>query len=136
LKNDNNLGSATGPWQQGHAPLSIRGTDSVRLRFGKTENKGLKPISATFRRHSSCLKLKKPKNFWLPKNFQYFRKPKKFSAKPKTEIFSAKPLSFGFSASRNSFGFSVRFSSVRTKIFRIGSVLGHQIEIFLPNLYP
>merc|ERR1712037_1019423 len=41
-------------------------------------------------------------------------------------------------ACRDRFGFSVsvRFSSVRTKIFSFGSVLGHQNEKFLPNLYP
>lgn len=74
----------------------IRGTDSVQHRFGKTENEGLKPVSASIRRHSSRLSPKKPKNFRLPKNFQHFSKTenrnifsktenRKFSAKPKTE---------------------------------------------------
>jgi len=85
-----------------HARLSnvyqTRGTDSVRHRFGKTENEGLKPISASFRRHSSCLKLKIPKIFRLPKNFQHFRKTEKFSSKPKDFQHFSKPKTKKFSA--------------------------------------
>ena len=112
-----------------------RATDSARRRFGKTENEGLKPVSASFRRHSSCLELKKPKIFRLPKSFQHFSKTEKISAKPKAEKFSAKPktekffrhdescsLRFGFRPSRRNFSVSVRFSVIKMKnICRIWS---------------
>nr|AAV73848.1 envDll2-06 [Oikopleura dioica] len=97
-----------------------RGTDSVWHRFGKTENEGLKPISASFRRHSSCLKLKIPKIFRLPKSFQHFSKTKNRKIFSKTEnrkIFSK-------TENRKIFG-----KTENQKIFS-------KTENRKPNLYP
>jgi len=77
-------------------PKVLIGTDSVRHRFGKTDNEGLKPISVVPKNFQHFSKTENRKVFSKTENrkiFQENRIPKteKFSAKTKTEKFSAKP---------------------------------------------
>jgi len=60
-------------------PESDLGTDSVRRRFGKTENEGLKPVSAEKTENFSVTeKLSAFQQIQKPKNYQQNRKPKNF----------------------------------------------------------